>query len=254
MNGLKRRAAEPELMDDLSSGGAGLREALRHLRLLNRIFGASGPTLYGVRRIWEEAGRPKRFTILDIGSGSGDVNRSLLQWADRHRIGLTITLSDITEEACEEARLLYKREPRIQVVRQDLFQLPEGCADIVTATQFVHHFPSEELPQVVQQLLFASRMGIVIHDIHRHWLAWLAVWLVTRSISRNRYIRHDGPLSVAKGFRTAEWKTLSESIVASNLSVIWRPLFRYVVTAHKSENVPSAIRHGDAGGKDRTNV
>src|SRR5690606_7328962 len=111
----------------------------------------------------------ERFSILDIGAGSGDVNRRLLRWADRERIDLTITISDITEEACEEARQLFSREPRVSVVRQDLFQLPEGCADIVTATQFVHHFASEQLPGVVRQMLKASRMGIVIQDIHRHW-------------------------------------------------------------------------------------
>ncbi|MFD0868957.1 methyltransferase domain-containing protein [Paenibacillus residui] len=233
---LKRRAAEPELMDDLTAGGPDLSEALRHLRRLNRIFAASGPTLYGVRQIWSAAGQPERFSILDIGAGSGDVNRRLLRWADRERIDLTITISDITEEACAEARQLFSREPRVSVVRQDLFQLPEGCADIVTATQFVHHFASEQLPGVVRQMLKASRMGIVIQDIHRHWLAWLAVWLVTRSISRNRYIRNDGPLSVAKGFRAEEWQRLRDTLPVPNLSITWRPLFRYVVTAQKPVN------------------
>jgi 2-polyprenyl-3-methyl-5-hydroxy-6-metoxy-1,4-benzoquinol methylase len=220
-------------MDDFSIGGANLREALRHLRRLNRIFGASGPTLYGVKRLWMDAGRPKQFSILDIGSGSGDVNRLLLRWAEKNGIQLRITLADVTEEACEEAKLYYQNEERVRIIRRDLFQLPECCADVITATQFVHHFPSEDMPKVVRHMLSASRIGIVINDIHRHWIPWAAVWLVAHGISRNRYIRHDGPLSVAKGFRSADWERLKGSCGAANLSYTWRPLFRYVVIARK---------------------
>lgn len=236
---LKQRAAESELMDDLSAGGPELREALRHLRRLNRIFGASAPTLYGVRRLWAEADKPSRFSILDIGSGSGDVNRKILRWADANRIKLKITLADITEEACEEAGRLYRDEPRVRVMRSDVFQLPEGCADVITGTQFVHHFASDELPEVARSMLKASRIGVVINDIHRHWIPWAAVWLTARIVSRNRFIVNDGPLSVAKGFRSADWeglkKALGESEAESELWYTWRPLFRYAAVIRKKK-------------------
>jgi SAM-dependent methyltransferase len=231
--GLKRRAAEPELMDDFSTGGPELREALRHLRRLNRLFGAAAPTLCGVRKLWAEADKPGGFSILDIGAGSGDVNRRLLRWADEERIDLTITLADITEEACEEARRLFRGEPRVRVVRTDLFELPEHCADVVTGTQFVHHFAPHELPRVVQHMLRASRIGVVLNDIHRHWIPWAAVWLTTRLLSHNRYILHDGPLSVAKGFRADDWEHLGKVLGATGMFYAWRPLFRYMVVIGK---------------------
>nr|WP_243767418.1 methyltransferase domain-containing protein [Paenibacillus agricola] len=230
---LRQRAAEPELMDDRSAGGAELREALQKLRLLNRVFAAAAPTLYGVKRLWKEADKPRRFTVLDIGSGSGDVNRQLLRWADANGIDLLITLVDITEEACEEARLFFHNEPRVRVVRQDLFLLPEACADVVTGTQFIHHFADGELPRVVTSMLNASRAGVVVNDIHRHWMAWAAVWLVARVVSANRYIVHDGPLSVAKGFRAADWNQLRKALDMPTMYYAWRPLFRYVVVIRK---------------------
>ncbi|MGG2200117.1 methyltransferase domain-containing protein [Paenibacillus validus] len=226
---LRQRTEEPELMDDLSMGGAELREALQHLRVLNRIFAAAAPTLYGVRRLWMEAGQPDRLSILDIGAGSGDVNKHLLRWADANRIDLSVTLVDITEEACEEARLFFHDEPRVRVIRRDLFELPEASADVTTGTQFVHHFAASELPKVVASMCKASRLGVVINDIHRHWLPWAAVWLTARLISNNRYIRKDGPLSVAKGFRAADWKELKHALGVSDMFYAWRPLFRYVV-------------------------
>ncbi len=223
-------------MDDFSMGGTELREALQHLRLLNRIFVASTPTLFGVQRLWTEAGKPKRFSILDIGSGSGDVNRKLLQWADQNQIELNITLADITEEACEEARKLFRSEPRIKVMRCDLFDLPENEVDVITGTQFAHHFDANELPKVVESMMRVSRQGVVINDIHRHWIPWLAVWLTTRVISQNRYILHDGPLSVAKGFRAMDWKILAKKLGDPEMFYSWRPLFRYVVVIKKSND------------------
>lgn len=232
---LKQRARKAELMDDLSAGGPELREALQHLRVLNRIFSAAAPTLFGVQRLWREADKPSRLSVLDIGSGSGDVNRQLLSWADASRIELNITLADITEEACEEARQFFRNEPRVQVMRSDLFDLPEACADVITGTQFVHHFDEEELPAVVDRMRRASRLGVVINDIHRHWIAWAAVWLAARMISDNRYIRNDGPLSVAKGFRSADWKKLGRAIGDTHMFFAWRPLFRYAVVIRKNK-------------------
>ncbi|MDQ8734382.1 methyltransferase domain-containing protein [Paenibacillus sp. LHD-38] len=234
-SGLRNRAADAELMDDFSEGGPELREALRHLRRLNRIFAASAPTVHGVKKLWIQAGKPGGLTILDIGAGSGDVNKQLLKWADEQRIELTIRLVDITEEACEEARLIFQDEPRVQVKRGDLFGMPGESSDIVTGTQFLHHFDEEELPIAVRSMLNASRLGIVINDIHRHWIAWTAVWLTTRLISSNRYILNDGPLSVAKGFRGKDWQKLGRTLGIPDLSYKWRPLFRYAVVISKEQ-------------------
>ncbi|RAP78637.1 methyltransferase domain-containing protein [Paenibacillus montanisoli] len=242
LRGFRQRAVEHELMDDFSTGGPELREALRHLRVLNRIFGAAAPTLYGVQRMWTEAGKPNRFSILDIGSGSGDVNRHILRWADKNRIDMKIILADITEEACDEARLFYRNEPRVRVMRHDLYELPEGCADVVTGTQFVHHFAADELSKVVACMLKASRFGVVINDIHRHWIPWAAVWLTARIISKNRYIVNDGPLSVAKGFRSEDWIHLRSALGISRMVYAWRPLFRYVVVVWKSSSLHSEPR------------
>lgn len=230
---LTRRAGEPEEMDDFTQGGAELEEALRHLRRLNRLFGASGPALYGVKRLWESAGRPRRLSVLDVGAGSGDINRRLLKWADRQGVELKVTLSDVTEEAETEAGRLFRGEPRVSFLRRNVFDLPANAADLVTASQFAHHFPPDRLPSLLNRLLDIARVGVVVNDLHRHWMSWTAVWLATRLVSGNRYIRHDGPLSVAKGFRAADFRELAGSLEGTSLHASWRPLFRYAVVLAK---------------------
>ncbi|WP_425456970.1 methyltransferase domain-containing protein [Cohnella terricola] len=220
-------------MDDFSVGGESLLEAFRHLSRLNRIFGAQNPILYGIKYLWKHAGKPKDFTILDIGSGSGDINLSVLKWADKRGVKLKIVLTDVTEEARTEAERLFRTDSRVDFVRQDLFRPTELRADIVTASQFVHHFPSGQLPSIVNRMLSLSRIGVVINDIHRHWIPWTAVWIATRIVSRNPYIRHDGPLSVARGFRGEDFRRLSRQLGNTDMTYRWRPLFRYAVIVPK---------------------
>lgn len=233
---LQEREIKPEHMDDTSQGGPQLQEALVHLRRLNRLFGAAAPTLYGVKRLWKAAGSPKELSILDIGAGSGDVNDKLLRWALEEGVRLNVKLVDMTEEAVKEAGLYFWNESRVQVCRGDLFELEAESADIVTGTQFLHHFTGDELEQAARQMLRTSRMGVVINDIHRHPISWTAVWLATRIISRNPYIRHDGPLSVAKGFRGEDWRRLRETLELdkAEFKYVWRPLFRYSVMIRKA--------------------
>jgi SAM-dependent methyltransferase len=227
---LTERAAALELMDDLSIGGAELAEALRQLRVINLALGSAWPTLEGVLRLWGAAGRPKRLTVLDVGSGSGDINRLLLAWADRQGVSMRITLVDIHPETCAAAAAYYRDEPRIQVVCSDLMRLATRSADIVTTALFTHHFPSEQLPAVYGALAGAARIGVVVNDLHRHPLAWAGIWLATRLLSRNRMIRHDAPLSVRRGFQPADLDQLRERPGLAGLSYRWRPFFRYLIT------------------------
>lgn len=230
---LATRAQEDELMDDFSMGGEELSEALKHLRRLNKIFAAAGPTRHGVEKLWKALGKPGSLSILDVGAGSGDVNHKLLNWADQRGVELNVTLVDMTEEACEEAKLLFKDESRVKVQRIDVKELDDGIADIVTGSQFVHHFDGDELLEIVTHMLRASRYGVVINDIHRHPVSYGAVWLMTRLISRNRYIRHDGPLSVAKGFKSRDWLELKMRLNHATMTYTWEPLFRYSVVIPK---------------------
>ncbi|MCJ8012415.1 methyltransferase domain-containing protein [Paenibacillus sp. KQZ6P-2] len=235
-NVLNSRSVEAEYMDDFSSGGEELLEALQHLRRLNRIFAAAGPLLHGIKELWIRSGKPKRLHVMDIGAGSGELNRHILRWADRMGIDIEITLVDVTEEACIEARKIFIDEPRVRAVRQDVFDLEKASADMLISSQFLHHFNDDELLEVTRQMLKCSRLGIVISDIHRHWISWSAVWLTAHLISTNRYIRHDGPLSVAKGFHSSDWKRLSQALSTHGeykLHYSWKPLFRYSVVIYK---------------------
>lgn len=226
---LAERSSALELMDDLSIGGDELAEALQQLRVINRALGSAWPTLEGVLRLWRAAGRPARLSILDVGAGSGDINRLLLAWAGRQGIEMRITLVDIHPETCAVAAAYYRDEPRVQVVCSDLLRLATGAADIATTALFTHHFRTEQLPEVYLALARAARLGVVVNDLHRHPLAWAGIWAATRLLSRNRMIRHDAPLSVRRGFQASELRQLRAAPGLAGLTYRWRPFFRYLI-------------------------
>ena len=227
---LRERATGPELMDDLSLGGHELQQALDQLRLINWFLGASWPTIEGLEYWWQQAERTSSLTILDVGAGSGDYTNQMLRWADRRGIQLNIILVDIHPETCATAAAYHQHEPRVHVVCGDLLQLGLRPADIVTAALFTHHFSADELPLVYKALVNAAQLGVVVNDLHRHPLAFLGIWLITRLFSRNRMIRHDAPLSVLRGFRAADFDQLRAVLGTDQLRFHWRPLFRYLIT------------------------
>lgn len=225
----EHRSEAPELMDDPAAGGRELTEALRQLRVINRLLGAAWPTLEGVSRLWREADRPARLTVLDAGSGSGDQCRLLLRWARVRGVDLRVILTDLNPETCREAARQFQSEPRVGVRCQDLLTLQPGSADIVTASMVLHHFPTHDLPRALMALRRGARLGVVINDLHRHWLAWRFIGLATRVLSGNRMIRHDAPLSVLRGFTAADLERLKQIPGLHEIRWQWRPLFRYLL-------------------------
>ncbi len=238
------RSEAPERMDDRAIVGAELDGALRELRVINRALGSAWPTIEGVERLWRAAGRPQRLAIIDVGAGSGDVGRRLLAWAATRGVDLRITLVDIHPQTCAAARDYFRDEQRVQVVCSDLLSAAIQPADIVTAALFTHHFSAAQLPDVFGAMARAARLGVVVNDLHRHPLAWGAIWLATRLLSRNPMIRNDAPLSVLRGFQPADLERLRAAPGMGGLQYTWRPLFRYLIT------LPGAAPAAYEGGSD----
>ena len=225
---LSVRSDAPELMDDRAIGGDELVGALRELRLINRLLGAARPTVEGVGRLWRAAGRPGKLAVLDVGAGSGDASRALLRWSDRQGVEIDITLLDIHPETCAEAALSFQGEPRVRVREGDLFALAPRSTDVVTASLVLHHFPEPSLGHALQALARAARLGVVVNDLQRSRIAWAAIRAATALLSRNRMIRHDAPLSVARGFRAADLAALRRLSGLERLAFAWRPMFRWL--------------------------
>jgi hypothetical protein len=77
-----------------------------------------------------------------------------------------------------------------------------------------------------------SRRGWFIADLHCHTLPYYGFRLLCRAAGWHRIVRLDGTVSIARGFRTPEWRALLAR-AGLNASISWHLLFRLCVGRQK---------------------
>ncbi len=132
-------AAGIELLDDPAAEPAAVRESLRNIARANRWFGGWEAVRHGLERVLTGSlpRSPTPLTLLDVGTGAGDLPRMAVEWAARQGIGLT---AFGLERHPAAARLA--RQGGLATFIGDGATLPLGdrSVDLVLASQLLHHF------------------------------------------------------------------------------------------------------------------
>ncbi|MEK7377910.1 MAG: methyltransferase domain-containing protein, partial [Candidatus Binatota bacterium] len=133
-----KRSREKEMMDLPGNPAGLLEEDLTNLRLLNRTLGGYRGVLWNLDRLINEK-ENARFTLLDVGTGSGDIPRAIVRWARARGISVNIVALEPDPVTAGVARRLTKDLPEISIVRGDARHLPFASAsfDFVLASQFL---------------------------------------------------------------------------------------------------------------------
>lgn len=194
------RRDEPELMDEPGLPDDEVEDAYRVLHLVNQQLG----NLRTIRRefsrfLREDAEDRSEIAVLDVGSGSGDIPEAIRQsFQDR---SIRVLALDRDPTAATSAR-----RRSLDVVRGDALRLPfaDRTIDLVIAVKFAHHFSGPRLENLLDEMARVARRRVLILDIRRHWLAYWGFRAWSLAFTRNRLVRHDGPLSVLRGFTPGE--------------------------------------------------
>lgn len=194
------RRDDPELMDAPGLAEAEVEDAYRVLRRVNRQLGNLRTIrLEFLRFAREDIPGAPGFTALDVGSGSGDIPLALRGLAPG-RVARVMALD-------RDATAVHaSRRQRLDAVRGDALRLPfaDRSIDLVTAVKFAHHFHGPALAVLFGEMARVARHRVVVLDIRRHWVAYWGFRAWSRAFTTNRLVRHDGPLSVLRGFTTEE--------------------------------------------------
>src|SRR5690606_20336869 len=94
---------------------------------------------------------------------------------------------------------------------------------------FTHHFKDDALVALFRSLMRQARFGVIINDLHRHWLAYYSIKVIVKCLSRSPMGQHDGPVSVLRAFRKKELIHLLRKAGIHNYSIKWMWAFRYQV-------------------------
>jgi 2-polyprenyl-3-methyl-5-hydroxy-6-metoxy-1,4-benzoquinol methylase len=187
-----------------------VHETFAMLPTVNRWFGGVRPVLAFFRRESRAWAPGQVVRILDVGCGVGDVGVALVRWARQRGHRLQVHGIDRHPLIVELAQENCKGYPEIEISCANVLTLHPGEAgphyDYVHASQVVHHFPDEEVVPLLRHMLGLCRQKVVINDLVRAPLHYLATWVFT--LFAPRTFRHDGRISITRGFRLDELAAL----------------------------------------------
>jgi ubiquinone/menaquinone biosynthesis C-methylase UbiE len=233
------RSTEPEIMDDFTCSGAVVERTLKELDLINQLLGGNGVTLSGLKRMTnfhKASGEP--LTIADLGCGSGDLLRRFARYARKKGINAKLIGLDANPSIVEYARKHSVDYPEISFDSVDVLSADFAARnyDIICGTLFFHHFDNDTLEHFLPQLVRQAKLGVLINDIHRHWLAFHSIRWLTRWLSSSSMVRFDAPLSVRRAFTRDDWMRIFAKAKLNHYRISWRWAFRWKIMLSSSES------------------
>jgi len=225
----EKRSYEEELMDDLESGGEIIDQTLRELETINRLLGGNQVTINGLNKLLGNHPKAAPIVIADLGCGGGDIMILVAKWARKKGYSIELKGYDANPNIVEYAKQNCAQYPEISFYTEDIFSddFKTNRYDVVICTLFTHHFKDEQLISIFNQFKTQAKIGVVINDLHRHWLAYHSIKLLTRLFSKSPMVQCDAPLSVRRAFRKDELQKIMNSAEISAFSLKWMWAFRW---------------------------
>jgi ubiquinone/menaquinone biosynthesis C-methylase UbiE len=193
----RRRGSE--ILDDPATDPAIRERSLHDVRRSNVLLGGLRAVLAEVARLLPLMG--PRATLLDVGTGLADIPAAARERARKTGVALVVFGVDGAESL---SRLSARRLDGSACADVRDLPFPDASVDVVTCSQLLHHFDDREIPRVLRELDRVARGHVIVSDLRRSWLAACGFWLVSWPLAFSRVTRHDGTLSVLRGFTAAE--------------------------------------------------
>lgn len=192
----------PETLDDPGGDAEVVAASLHDLVRVNRMFGGAAAAVSRLGELMDPRARGERLTLLDVGTGAGDIPRAAARWA-RSR-GITLRLIGVERHpvAAREAA----RAGDLIAIIADGGRLPlrDRAVDLVLCVKVLHHLPGEPGTRLLAEMDRVARVGVVVSDIHRSAAVACGIWLASFVLGLHPATRRDAVISVLRGFRRSE--------------------------------------------------
>ena len=193
-----------ELLDDPGADPALVAESLRNIARANRLLGGVAAARFGVTRLLAPP-RPALATLLDVGTGLGDVPRAVATRLARLGTRLVVIGIDLNPTAT-----MLATERGVPTLRGDGLRLPlsDRSVDVVLLSQIAHHLSPEGVMRLATEASRVARFGVVLSDLKRSRPAQLGFRLAARLLRFDAATAADGITSLQRGFRAPELRAL----------------------------------------------
>ena len=196
------RSRGTEFFDHPGADDALAVRSLVDIERSNLWFGGTSAVVAELRPVFAAAaGRERILTLLDVGTGAGDIPQRATATALRLGVRMTTIGLELTPAL---AAWSLRRCDAAVVGNALALPLADRCVDIVTCSQVLHHFDDDGARRVLCELQRVARLRVIVADIRRHWIAAGGVWLASWILGFHPVSRHDGVTSVLRGYRASE--------------------------------------------------
>jgi SAM-dependent methyltransferase len=217
---IPRRRRGFEILDDPSIDPAVRERSIGDVVRANRWLGGLRAAAVEIRAALSERGGT---TVLDVGTGLADIPAFVA------RGSRASDAPPITIGVDEAPSLLVAARARMTFgVCANALSLPfrDRSIDVVFCSQLLHHFEFADAERLVREMNRVARVAVVVSDLRRSWLAAAGFWLVSFPMGFHRVTRHDGTLSVLRGFTSSELHAIVRSATGAAPVVTARLGFR----------------------------
>jgi ubiquinone/menaquinone biosynthesis C-methylase UbiE len=210
-----------ELLDDPGVSSELMNRSMSDVARANVLFGGRRAAMMELRPLLQAAG--PRASLLDVGTGRGDIPAAAKIEATQLGVNLWTIGIDMSLPLVSE-----NRQSNDVVARGDALGLPFGdrSIDFVLASQMLHHFQFDDAVTVVREMNRVARKKAIISDLRRSVFAVAGIWAASFPLGFHPVSRHDGVVSVMRGFLPNELTEIVERATGITPKVRHRLGFR----------------------------
>jgi 2-polyprenyl-3-methyl-5-hydroxy-6-metoxy-1,4-benzoquinol methylase len=219
-------------MDTEPVGFEDFRACLKDLAFVNTVTLARAPTLAWLRHATRDMRRGERLSVLDVGFGYGDMLRAIYRWCVSQGFEPDLTGIDLNPWSVASAQEATPSAYQIAYRTGDVFAFEPKGLQFSVSSQFTHHLSDADATQFVAWMEQAAGRGWFISDLHRHPVPYHVFKAMARIARWHRFVQHDGPVSIARSFRRADWERIAAAggVGPESISIQWHFPFRLCVS------------------------
>jgi 2-polyprenyl-3-methyl-5-hydroxy-6-metoxy-1,4-benzoquinol methylase len=215
-----------ELLDDPHADPAAVEESLRNIARANRWFGGAAAVRFGLARTLGNVPAGSTLSLLDLGTGLGDLPGVAVRWGAARRIRIVPVGLELNRVA---ARLAGNAGLPTAVACAGAPPVRAKSVDVVLVSQVAHHLAAESVVRLLRTCDRLARRAVIVADLRRGPLAAPAFWCGAQVLSFDPVTVADGMTSLRRGFNRRELLALMGQAGVEG-RVTYRPGFRLVAT------------------------
>lgn len=198
-----------EVLDDPAAPAPLVERMLGDIARANRWLGGAAAVTTGLAALLDPADRHTTLTLLDLGTGVGDLPRAAARWAarrrvtlrsvgiERHRTAAAMACGNgvATVVACATRLPFRVSSPRSAAQAAARHERP----DLILVSQLLHHFDDDAAVAILAEANATARRGVIVADLRPSRLAATGFRLAGRALGLARVTIDDGITSLRRG-------------------------------------------------------